>query len=143
MRASGPSSPADVSATPGPARRPRGRPAAGSRFRGLAAAVGIALIGLTGCGGGEQEGKVINLSFPPGTSERIERGQFVDGIPEQITARVGDTLVIRNRDRSTQFIAGYAVSPDQTLRIPLNRAGDYITNCSAHKDKSIRMVVSD
>lgn len=143
MRASGPSSTPDVSPTPEPVHRFRGRPAAGSRFRGLAALVGIALIGLTGCGGGGKEEKVIDLTFPPGTSERIERGKAVDGIPEKITARVGDTLVVRNRDRSTQFIAGYAVSPDQTLRIPLNRAGDYITNCSAHKDKSIRMVVSD
>lgn len=100
-------------------------------------------MGLAGCGGGQSEGQVIRLIFPPGTGERVERGKAADGVPDRIDGKIGDTLLIRNDDRSTQFIAGYAVSPGQSLRIPLNRAGDYITNCSAHKDKSIRMVVSD
>ena len=82
----------------------------------------VAAVVFAGCGGSAREG---------------------EGETVRITGTVGDTLVIENRDSSTQFVAGYSISPGQTLKIPLNRAGNYETNCSAHEDKSLRMSVSE
>ena len=79
--------------------------------------------------------------IPKGTSGRIEAGKPVKAIPDRIEGQVGDTLLIENRDTVTQFVSGFAVSPGQEVRIPLARPGTYTTNCSAHKDKSIEMVV--
>lgn len=103
--------------------------------------VGAALLG-AGCGGEEPRGETIELIIPAGTSRQLERGAAGTGIPDVISGRVGDTLVVVNRDRSTQFIAGFSVSPGQTLRIPLNRAGSYLTDCSAHEDRSIKMQIA-
>lgn len=88
-------------------------------------------------------GETVHLNIPADATDLLEQGKDVPGIPERITGTVGDTLVIRNRDRSTQVVAGYPISPGQTLKIPLNRAGNYTTTCTAHADDSIRMLISE
>lgn len=101
-------------------------------------------VAATGCGEGDpaDRGETIRLVFPAGSSEAVDRGRTPPGIPDRIEAEVGDTLLVENRDSATQFISGFAVSPGQTMRIPLIREGTYLTNCSAHRDRSIEMVVS-
>lgn len=109
----------------------------------------VALGGLgsftAGCGEGGTDaptgGETVRLVIPPGTAEKLDAGKPVKGIPDQIDATVGDTLVVENHDSSTQFVSGFAVSPGQTMKIPLTREGTYLTNCSAHEDRSIKMVV--
>ena len=107
----------------------------------LAVAAAIAII--AGCGGGGSEGEKVRIVIPPNASELVAQGKNVPGVPDRIVGTVGDTLVIDNRDSSTQFVAGYSISPGQSLKIPLNRAGDYETNCSAHEDRSLRMSISE
>jgi plastocyanin len=111
----------------------------------IAAVAAVAIV--VGCGDGSgtgaSEGKTIRINIPPNASKLVEQGRAVPGVPARITGTVGDTLVIENRDSSTQFVAGYSISPGQTLRIPLNRAGNYETNCSAHKDKSLTMSITE
>ncbi len=102
----------------------------------------LASLVLAACGGsGEDRGETVRLIIPSGTSQKVNAGQQVEGIPDRIEARVGDTLVVENRDSSTQFVSGFAISPGQTMKIPLLREGTYMTNCSAHRDRSIKMVV--
>ncbi len=98
---------------------------------------------LAACGGTSGEGETIRIDIPPNASALVEQGKDVPGVPDRIEGTVGDTLMIRNRDSSTQFVTGYSISPGQTLRIPLNRAGDYRTNCSAHEDSSLQMSISE
>jgi plastocyanin len=108
----------------------------------LAAGAGYALIGSNSDETATGTGETVHLNIPSNASELIEQGEDVPQIPDRITGSVGDTLVIRNRDRSTQTVAGYPVSPGQTLKIPLNRAGSYETSCSAHPEDRIKMVIS-
>ena len=97
---------------------------------------------MAGCGESDPEsGATIRLVIPAGTSARLDAGKEVKAIPDRIDANVGDTLVVENRDSSTQFVSGFAVSPGQTMKNPLAREGTYLTNCSAHEDRSIKMVV--
>jgi hypothetical protein len=93
------------------------------------------------CSGGEApaDGRTIRIDIPSNATRLVDEGRPVPGVPGVIRGRVGDTLVVSNADRSTQFLVGYPVAPGQTLRIPLNRAGDYETECTAHKDGAIRM----
>ena len=105
--------------------------------------VAAAAVIFAGCGGETREGETVRIDIPPNASKLVEQGKDVPGVPDRITGTVGDTLIIENRDSSTQFVAGYSISPGQTLRIPLNRAGNYETNCSAHEDKSLRMSISE
>lgn len=101
----------------------------------------VALL-LSGCGGSDgREGESIRLVIPPNATELTEAGRKVPGIPDRIRGTVGDVLEVVNRDGSTQFVAGYPVSPGQTLTIPLNRAGRWETECSVHEDDSLEMVI--
>lgn len=109
----------------------------------LAAAAAVATLLLSACGDTAEEGETIRIEIPREASRLVEQGKDVPGVPDRIEGSVGDTLMIRNRDSSTQFVAGYSISPGQTLRIPLNRAGDYRTNCSAHEDSSLQMSISE
>jgi hypothetical protein len=109
----------------------------------VASTAALVAVLASGCGGTGEPGRTIRIDIPPNAGELIEQGRKVPGVPERITGTVGDVLVIENRDSSTQFIAGYSISPGQTLRIPLNRAGNYETNCSAHKDKSLTMSITE
>ncbi len=106
-------------------------------------AVAAAAAVVAGCGGGDGGGETVRIEIPPNASELVAQGKNVPGVPDRIVGTVGDTLVIDNRDSSTQFVAGYSISPGQSLKIPLNRAGDYETNCSAHEDRSLRMSISE
>lgn len=108
----------------------------------LIAAAAAAVI-LAGCGGADRQGETVRIEIPPNASKLVAEGKDVPGVPDRIVGKVGDTLVIDNRDPSTQFVAGYSISPGQSLKIPLNRAGDYETNCSAHEDRSLRMSISE
>ena len=106
--------------------------------------VAAAAVIIAGCGGGDAlRGETVTIEIPPNASKLVDQGKDVPGVPDRIVGTVGDTLVIDNRDSSTQFVAGYSISPGQSLKIPLNRAGNYETNCSAHEDKSLRMSISE
>jgi hypothetical protein len=109
----------------------------------LATVAAASALALASCGGTNDEGEAIRIAIPPDASKLVEQGKDVPGVPDRIRGSVGDTLVIVNRDSSTQFVAGYSISPGQTLRIPLNRAGDWQTNCSAHEDSSLQMSISE
>ena len=91
--------------------------------------------------------EAIRLGPPDGPAEpnrllgTIAHAMYT-GAVIRYTVEVGDTLLLKNNDSSTQFVAGYPVSPHQTLKIPLNRAGTYQTSCSVHRDRTIRMVIT-
>lgn len=114
------------------------------RFATVLITAAAAAVIFAGCGSGDDgQGETVTIKIPPNASELVAQGKDVPGVPDRIVGTVGDTLVIDNRDTSTQFVAGYSISPGQSLKIPLNRAGDYETNCSAHEDKSLRMSISE
>lgn len=120
----------------------RAEPAIRAVLATIAVATVIAIV--AGCGGEAADGgKTVRIEIPPDASKLVAQGKDVPGVPDRIVGTVGDTLVIDNMDSSTQFVAGYSISPGQSLKIPLNRAGDYETNCSAHEDRSLRMSISE
>ncbi|MGA7435368.1 MAG: hypothetical protein WBW44_07055 [Solirubrobacterales bacterium] len=92
--------------------------------------------------GDRPSANTVTIKIPKGASDLVAQGKTVPGIPDRIEGKVGDTLLVDNRDDSTQFVAGFAVSPHQVLKIPLNREGEYETTCSVHRDQSIKMVVT-
>lgn len=104
-----------------------------------------ALVGLPGCGASTDQGaagRTIRLDIPAGAGRLIDAGRDVPGVPEQIEGTVGDRFEIVNHDSETQVVSGFPVDAGQTLTIPLNRAGTYDVECSAHEDQSLTMVVS-
>lgn len=113
-----------------------------------AAAAATALVAvaavLAACGSQEpaESGETIRFDIPAGASKLVEAGKDVPGVPQRIEGTVGDTVEVTNHDTELQVVSGFPVNPGQTLTIPLNRAGTYEVECSAHEDDSLTMVVS-
>lgn len=93
-------------------------------------------------GGDETPSRTKTYVIPKGAKRSIERGTRTVAIPERIAGHVGDVLLIDNKDVAVHFIAGYSVASGQTLRIPLRRAGKFVTDCSLHRDRDVEIVVS-
>lgn len=120
--------------------RPRGR---NRRATAAAATLGVAAAVLAACGSGSRgSGETIRFDIPAGASKLVDAGKDVPGVPQRIEGSVGDTIEVANHDSELQVVSGFPVSPGQTLTIPLNRAGTYEVDCSAHEDDSLTMVVS-
>ena len=115
-----------------------------SRSAAAAATAHVAVaVVLAACGTQDstESGETIRFDIPAGASKLVDAGKEVPGLPKQIEGTVGDTVEVVNHDSELQVVSGFPVSPGQTLRIPLNRAGTYEVECSAHKDDSLKMVV--
>lgn len=113
--------------------------------RKTAAATAIVVVAavLAACGSGTGEtGATIRFEIPAGAARLVDAGRPVPGVPTRLEGSVGDTIEVINRDSELQVVSGFPVNPGQTLRIPLNRAGTYEVECSAHDDNSLKMVVS-
>lgn len=119
------------------------RPLATSSRRIAAAMAVLALAAvLSACGSGSDDsGETIRFDIPAGAANLVDAGREVPGLPKRIEGTVGDTVEVANHDSELQVVSGFPVNPGQTLTIPLNRAGTYRVECSAHKDDSLTMVV--
>lgn len=110
------------------------------------ATVGTAIVAvatvLAACGSGAGgTGETIRFEIPAGAGDLVDAGRPVPGVPKRIEGSVGDTVEVLNRDSELQVVSGFPVNPGQTLRIPLNRAGTFEVECSAHESNSLKMVV--
>jgi plastocyanin len=119
------------------------RPRVRSSRRATAATATVVVAAVLAAGGSasDDSGETIRFDIPAGASKLVDAGRDVPGVPQRIEGSVGDTVEVTNHDSELQVVSGFPVSPGQTLRIPLNRAGTYQVECSAHKDDSLTMVV--
>lgn len=85
--------------------------------------------------------RTIVIDIPRGTAARVARGEPTAVVGDRIVARVGDALRLVNHDRVVHVIAGFPVSPGQTVAVPLLRAGTFETECSVHTDNAVGLVV--
>lgn len=77
-------------------------------------------------------GADVTYYVPARTGERIDAGEEVEIIPDQISIRVADTLVLINDDDRTHNLGGYNVRAGDTLRINYPRPGLYMNSCSVN-----------
>jgi hypothetical protein len=104
----------------------------------------VALLGLAACGWAAlaplpQLPKEFVIVIPKGTNS-----QTPQPFPSHVRLTLGlqDVLVLRNDDDRAQLIAGIAVSPGQSLRIPFSRVQDFQLACSAHPSGQLKISVS-
>lgn len=72
--------------------------------------------------------------IPAGTGDRIDRGETVSVLPEQLTAHVGDVLRIVNHDDRGHLVGPFFVASDQTLSQRFESPGELVGACSVHSD---------
>ena len=82
-------------------------------------------------------------SVPPGTVDRLGRGENVQIFPDVITLALDDknTLVIRNDDTQVITVGPFRIQPGQSFRQQYYNAGSFDLLCSAHGGTKLQIVV--
>lgn len=70
--------------------------------------------------------------IPPGTADRINRGETVEIVPGELTVEVGDTIRIVNDDIVDHVVGVFYVRAGSTLTQRFQSAGVLEGTCSVH-----------
>lgn len=109
--------------------------------------VGAALIAVVALAAGlvwwwnAQRGREVVFAVPPGTVARLAAGERVEVLPQTITLRRNDTLVIRNDDTQPVQIGPFPIAPGQRFVQQYVDAGTIDLVCSVHQGERLRIVV--
>lgn len=138
---------------------PRAEGARRSR-RGLAVAAAItpiivaviavvALGSLDGGGGGGDGGRSVPVGqtytyvIPAGTAEKMRNNQFVaDILPEYVSLKVGDRIVVVNEDDATHTFGPITVRASETTSVDFINPGIYFGLCTVGTHESITIQVT-
>lgn len=115
----------------------------------LAAALPIALVGLSACGddggsgatqqaqwGALAEGEAATYEYvvPYGTSVRIDQGQKVDLMPQRLDVKVGESIRIKNQDGRDYMIGPFFVTAGQELAMRFTQPGELSGVCQMNPE---------
>jgi plastocyanin len=67
---------------------------------------------------------------PEGTSRRISAGQHIELMPENVPLRVGDNLVVHNRDDQVAVVGPFSVRPGESLDYTFTSPGVFEGVCA-------------
>ena len=74
--------------------------------------------------------KVIELVIPDGTAEKVARGETPPTIPDSMTFVVGDTLLVKNNDRSAHELGPLWIPAGTSASLHLDVVQSYAYSCS-------------
>ena len=115
---------------------------------------------VAGCGGGGSDGSsssgdgrvawsalapdeeaTFEYVIPYGTGVSLDAGQTVDIMPTNLTAHVGDSIRIINKDYRNMEVGPFYVRADQTLAMRFTTPGTLVGTCSISPDGQITIEV--
>jgi hypothetical protein len=74
--------------------------------------------------------QTITLVIPAGTAERVEAGEDVPSIPDEMVFVLGDLLEIKNEDTVNHQLGPIWVPPGSTGSLVMEQAENYAFSCS-------------
>jgi hypothetical protein len=74
--------------------------------------------------------KVIELVIPAGTAARVEKGENVPSIPDEMIFVLGDVLQVRNEDNVTHELGPVLVPAGSVGSMPMDLAESITISCS-------------
>lgn len=110
--------------------------------------VGTALVGLAvllfvvGVVALGQESTDHRFVIPEGTDARLDAGEDVDVIPQELDVQVGDTLTVVNDDVVPHFVGVSLVPPGEVRSYPFPSPGTFQSACTVHPRGNIDITVS-
>jgi len=72
----------------------------------------------------------IELVIPAGTAAKVEAGEPVPAIPDEMTFVLGDTLVVKNEDEVDHQLGPLWIPPKKQASLVLDAAQRYAYSCS-------------
>src|SRR5574341_243018 len=85
--------------------------------------------------------QVVELDIPPGTADRVARGQADPSLPTNMAFVLGDTLLVKNRDLVPHRLGPLFIPAGASASMLLNTAQDYAYSCSFQPSKYIGLSV--
>lgn len=86
--------------------------------------------------------KTYRYVVPAGTAAKLAAGERLDLMPARLDVRVGDSLVIENRDTKAQQVGPYLVGAGQTLRQRFEDPGTIRGTCTVNGAGTVTIVVT-
>jgi hypothetical protein len=74
--------------------------------------------------------KVVELVIPDGTAEEVARGETPPTLPDSMTFVVGDTLVVKNDDKTAHELGPLWIPAGTSASLSLDSVQSYAYNCS-------------
>ncbi len=74
--------------------------------------------------------QTVELVIPPGTAERVARGEDSLSLPDDMTFVVGDTLVVRNQDSVNHQLGPMFIPAGSSASLTFDTVQNYTYACS-------------
>lgn len=87
--------------------------------------------------------KEVLLVIPPGTAERVARGEQPPEIPSSMAFVVGDTLIVRNEDAVGHQLGPLWIPSGTSASLELSSVSSFAYACSFKPDKYIGLDVHE
>lgn len=85
----------------------------------------------------------IELVIPPGTAEKVARGEAEPSIPEDLVLVTGDVLVVKNEDTATHTLGPLLVPPGTSASLNLDQAENLAMDCSFQPGKYLGLDIQE
>lgn len=89
----------------------------------------------------ERAPQQVELVIPLGTLEKVNRGETVTSIPEEMVFMVGDTLLVRNEDSVSHQLGPLWIPANSSASLSMDRADRYVESCSFQPSKYLGLDV--
>ena len=74
--------------------------------------------------------QVVELTIPAGTAARIDAGEAVPSIPEELVFVLGDELLVNNEDVAGHELGPLLIPPGSSASLQMDSAENYSVTCS-------------
>ncbi|MBM3658564.1 MAG: hypothetical protein FJW95_03555 [Actinobacteria bacterium] len=108
-------------------------------FALLLAALVLAVVVFSG--GGAREPKTFRYVIPAGTGDRVAAGEDVEIVPARLVVRVGDRLLLRNKDDVQHHMGPLLVDPNGLLSMSFSDEGTLEGVCTLNESGQAKIIV--
>ena len=81
--------------------------------------------------------------IPPGTQDRIRRGEQIAIVPQVLDVEVGESIRIRNDDDAGAFVGIFYVGAGEVVRMRFTTPGELTGVCDVHPSGEFTINVTD
>jgi hypothetical protein len=89
----------------------------------------------------EKQKGTVRIIIPAGAGARAKKGDLRAAMPSVIKGRVGQTLLLVNRDSQAHQVGPFQVGAHSKLQVPLWRVGTYSGLCSLTPGGKVQLLI--
>lgn len=87
--------------------------------------------------------QTIELTIPAGTAEKVERGEEVNTLPQEMVFVLGDVLVVHNQDVVSHELGPLFIPSGTSASLPMDNVDNYAASCSFQPSSYLGLEVKE